>query len=290
MILNKNKIISSGFSLIELSVVILILSIVASAALNVIGKKTQAEKSSVTYTRLEKIGKALKVFAQENNRLPCPMGTGMTLISDNFGEESADDLESPTDCNNVLESGENVMGFVPVLTLGLPPEYMYDEWGRLITYIMSKNLLSNMDNLSNIPNIDIKNIDSDDEEVTQMWRYAKPTEVSTSVTDCRNPSVIITPTSTGDLIPVCAAFTLISHGSNGHGSRSFAGTELISTIAGHFEEFNTPVEIADIGEVWANIYNMPQNISTSTDNDFDESLYFDDIIYFLSRESTLSTN
>ncbi len=288
MILNKKH--KTAFSLIELSIVILILSIVASAVLNVMGTKTQAEKSESTYKKLEKISKAIKVFAQENDRLPCPMGTGMTPTSDDFGEEGVDDPENPTDCSDVLESGENVMGFVPTLTLGLPPEYMYDEWGRLITYIMSKNLIDNMSNVVNIPNIDIKNIDSEGAENTQMWRYAKPTEVNVAVIDCRNPSQNITPDSTGDLIPVCTAFALISHGSNGHGSRNFAGTELTSTIAGYYEELNTPTEIVVIGEDWVNIYNMQQNNSIEEDLDLEAPLYFDDIIYFLSKESTLNTD
>ncbi len=295
MILNrKNKIrngFRSGFSLIELSIVILILSIVASAAMNVIGKKTQAEKSTATYKKLEKIAKAIKVYVQENDSLPCPMGINPTPTSGDFGLQSADSLEEPSKCTKwVIKSENNMIGFIPTLTLGLPPEYMYDEWGRLITYVMSMNLLHHMNNDANISNIDIKNINSDGEETTQMWRYAKPSEINTEVEDCINPGSSITPLSTGELIPVCAAFVLISHGANGHGSYNFSGIELNSPIAGDYEVQNTPNYISKENTESINIWNMPDNNSVSTDNEWGSSQYFDDIIYFLSKESILNTN
>ncbi len=293
MILNKNlRENTRGFSLIELSIVVLILSIILSSALNVLGSKTQAEKSEVTYKKLEKIAKAVKVFAQnsDNNRLPCPMTTGMTSASDNFAEESADNIVTPADCVSLLESGENVMGFVPVLTLGLPPEYMYDDWGRLITYIINKNLISDMDDDSKISNINIISVDGNDNENTQMLRYANPTEVGVSVPDCTNPSTPIIPTSTSDLIPVCASFVLISHGANGHGSRNLAGIELTVSTAGYYEKAHSPVALDAGATDVISIYNMPPNNSTANDPGLGESIYFDDIILFLSKNSTLNVN
>ncbi len=286
MILNSKKL---AFSLIELSIVILILSIVISSALNVLGDKSQVQKSLNTETKLNYIAKAIKVYALNANRLPCPMGIGKTANSADFGVQSINGGDT-TDCIDGYDNDlGTVSGFVPALTIGLPMEYMYDEWGRLIIYYMSETLAStDLSATLEQPSIDVVNLDSEGEENTVMWRYASATEIGTDVDDCRdNGTSSFDNVTSNTLIPICAAFVLVSHGANGYGSVNLAGT-VLSGASGSAEELNNAVSTNDGNsetDEHIKIFTLPLNTSSASSY----ADYFDDVIVYMSKESILNT-
>lgn len=142
MHMNHNQLKSrshSGYSLLELSIVILIIALIAGSGV-VVGKATLDSTQNVsTNNRLNVIETALLAFRLTGNRLPCPADGTLTPSSANFGKEAANigDCTGGVPAANfsVTTSGvKTVEGVVPVRTLNLPDEFMYDGWGRKIAY------------------------------------------------------------------------------------------------------------------------------------------------------------
>ncbi|MDX1950044.1 MAG: type II secretion system protein [Rickettsiales bacterium] len=282
-LLNKYK--NFAFSLIELSIVILILSVVVSSAMNVMGDKKISETNIKTEEKLKHIAKALKIYAKENNRLPCPMDIGLTPTSASFGSEELVGGD-PSDCDGGYNNNLGTfVGFVPFAEIGLPPEYLYDEWGRLISYYMDESMASAMSTSSNIPNIDVKNLTSSGSENTIMWRYVLTSEVGSNIPDCRDAGAsTISASSTNVLIPVCAAYALVSHGANGYKSINLAGTEL-SGANGSTREANNAPKTHDGSNAHIKILALPFNNSSESSY----ANYFDDIVVYMSKEAILDT-
>jgi prepilin-type N-terminal cleavage/methylation domain-containing protein len=69
---NNRKSSPKAFSLLELSIVILIASILVTGALSVSSSMTDERKIIITKDRMDVIYKALGTFLLKNKRLPCP--------------------------------------------------------------------------------------------------------------------------------------------------------------------------------------------------------------------------
>ena len=116
--LKKNK----GFSLIELSIVLVIVGILAGSFISTIGSRIENTRRSDTIAQLNTIRDAIIGFASSKGRLPCPADT------DTLG------VESPDGGGACLQHG-----FIPGKTLGLRGSYNRDEllldnWGNPIRY------------------------------------------------------------------------------------------------------------------------------------------------------------
>lgn len=104
-----------GFSLIELSVVLVLLTIVLGLGLGALNAQFQSASATVTKKRQELIREALIAHLGAAKRLPC-----------------ADD---PTVGGvNGVENCEATFGIVPYATLGLARESAEDGWGNLFSY------------------------------------------------------------------------------------------------------------------------------------------------------------
>lgn len=104
-----------GFSLIELSVVLVLLTIVLGLGLGALNAQLQSGNAAVTRQRLETIRQALIAHLGAAKRLPCaddPSTGGVTGIED---------------CPATV-------GVVPYATLGLARETAEDGWGNLFSY------------------------------------------------------------------------------------------------------------------------------------------------------------
>jgi len=130
---------NSGYSLLELSIVILIIALIAGSGM-VVGKATlDSTQVASTSNRLNTIETALLAFRLAGNRLPCPADGTLAATNANFGREAANigDCTGGTPAANfsLTSSGTKIVeGVVPVRTLSLPDEFMYDGWGRKIAY------------------------------------------------------------------------------------------------------------------------------------------------------------
>lgn len=104
-----------GFSLLELAIFLLILTVLMSGLLVPLTAQVQAGKIKETERLLEEIKESLYGFALSQGRLPCP-------------DDPAGGISGLEDAP--CDSGV-VQGFLPWNTLGVPA---VDPWGRLFVY------------------------------------------------------------------------------------------------------------------------------------------------------------
>lgn len=105
---------SAGFTLAELAVVLVILSLLAGSLVHPVRSRLEARDRQLSLERLRDIQQALTGFAIINARLPCP-STETDPASPAYGVE-----DSPP-CNHAVE------GRLPWRTLAMPAT---DAWGR----------------------------------------------------------------------------------------------------------------------------------------------------------------
>lgn len=122
----------SGFSLVEISIVLAIVGIVLVSTATLIKPLAYNSQVDTTEETMRLILRRLSEFAQRNNRLPCPGNPADTVTFGN--ERSTGAADSPgvgrcTDNTSIL--GE---GIVPFAALGLSEDEVRDAWGNFITY------------------------------------------------------------------------------------------------------------------------------------------------------------
>ncbi|MDP2285944.1 MAG: prepilin-type N-terminal cleavage/methylation domain-containing protein, partial [Pseudohongiella sp.] len=111
---NKN----AGFTLIEMSIVLLIMGLILGGLLAALGQSTESTRRTDASTQIKLIEEALYGYAQTYGRLPCP-STHLTA-----------GVEAPVGGGACTANH----GFVPSATLGLqgavnPDGLMTDPWG-----------------------------------------------------------------------------------------------------------------------------------------------------------------
>lgn len=135
-----------GFSLLELSLVMIILSFVVSALLTLGTNQGVGARIELTNQRMDKIEEAIGLFLLQNNRLPCPAEGYLPPTDADYGRESTasctatllnmDDSMEPSG-GDTSDLNDIHVGTVPVVSLGLSDEYMLDGWNRRFTYVVS---------------------------------------------------------------------------------------------------------------------------------------------------------
>ncbi|MEO8628416.1 MAG: hypothetical protein ABI612_09995 [Betaproteobacteria bacterium] len=116
---------ASGFTLLELAVVVLVITLLLGSLLVPLATQVDQRNIAETQKRLEDIKEALIGFAIANGRFPCPaVSTGAPLES---GTESYTGAPGVGFCTNFFD------GFVPGTTLGLnnvdSQGFVLDSWG-----------------------------------------------------------------------------------------------------------------------------------------------------------------
>lgn len=127
-----------AFTLLEMSLTILLLSIVLVGGINFQLSLIDSSHKNITEMRLKKIQIAIDNYFMVNGRLPCPASLLTTDTASNFGTE----LRTSTACSYASSSylSNNIIyGGVPVRVLELPDEYGFDGWGNRIIYAMDRN-------------------------------------------------------------------------------------------------------------------------------------------------------
>jgi prepilin-type N-terminal cleavage/methylation domain-containing protein len=123
----------SGFSLVELAVVMAIVALLLGTAMYTLSARSEQRARDDTLNTLEQAREALLGFAIANGRLPCPASGAST------GVEAE---TSPG--NNVCSNPYN--GFLPAITLGFQPVdsqgFALDAWNNRIRYAVAQNISS----------------------------------------------------------------------------------------------------------------------------------------------------
>jgi prepilin-type N-terminal cleavage/methylation domain-containing protein len=221
-----------GFSLIEMSVVLLIISTIMGSVILLTGKSQTKLKYEDTIAKIKEIDEALIRYAMRAGELPCPARRNSALNNTNLGVA--------TDCNaaittvaaggtgavadGVLEAGQVRIGVVPTRTLGLPDNYMFDAWGMRITYAVNRNLA----------------IDD-----ATFQAYTKPAVGGILIQDSNGNSAFdtdnnaaIKPVGVSGLTKTFPAFIIISHGDNKKGATNLSGATTNACTAGTMDVLN----------------------------------------------------
>ena len=105
----------TGFTLVELAIVLVIVALLASGLLVGIAAQRNAAENIDAQRQLENIRETLTGFALTHGRLPCPALPNLTSSDASVG----------------VENCAQPHGVLPWVTLGLPE---VDPWGRRFTY------------------------------------------------------------------------------------------------------------------------------------------------------------
>lgn len=125
----------SGFTLIEVVVVMLIFAVVIAMASVITRGIVGAQKRSLSATRVAGIETALIQFVQQQKRLPCPANGTLASSANNAGLEMRDGGGNCT--------GNQQDGVVPWRSLGLTETDATDAWDRRLTYRVGPSLANN---------------------------------------------------------------------------------------------------------------------------------------------------
>jgi prepilin-type N-terminal cleavage/methylation domain-containing protein len=238
----------AGFTILELSVVLAVISLIVGSALAIGATRIQAAKIQDTETKMKAIVDMLDSFVQTYGYVPCPADPQALTTDSTFGDGSLDPATNNT-CRtdrHLLPSGLTRIGVVPTATLGLAPSVMMDGWNRRITYAVDTRFI-----FAGTPGT--------------PGGYVEPTPNATTddflVILSASPRVVPQQTTT---VTNKAVFVLISYGADGHGAwRAKGGATTIAADP-------VPTDV-----------NQLQN--TNNDNVFVQRFRtetFDDVVYY----------
>lgn len=192
-----------AFSLLELSVSTLIMTLLMVGALNIMSQKRSILQKAETNEKIEAIEKALIKYAVENGRLPCPARLDIDTDDGEFGKEQRIDATGECDTSQAgiftsshASATNLVYGAVPIKVLELYTDYALDGWDNKFSYIADLRFISAED----IP---------------------ETAGITESFTRTAEESMILNNTD-GDNIADNIIVVVISHGENGLGA--FKGT------------------------------------------------------------------
>jgi len=239
-----------AFSLLELSIVLIISALIVSAALTASTNNLKTSKNKITHEKIREIYKSIGNFLAINKRLPCPASLLKSKISDSdYGSE----VGVASNCNGsgVYKSSSNanlVAGMVPIKSLGLSIEMAEDSFDSKFLYIIDKNFA----NISSFDTANYNNI---------MKIIDKPGNIDQIAT---NDAIIV----------------ILSHGNNGNGAfYTKNGSQKTSNNNLDSDEIENQLSNLTSGNLsdFNNIF-----IASSGSSEF-----FDDILFYKERNQII---
>ncbi len=137
-----------AYTLIELSIAILVISLLMSGVFSMATGSINNSKSTLTTQRLNEIYKSVGTYLMVNKRLPCPASILTSKVNDtNYGQE----VGAGTGCvgGGVYKSTTNdnlFFGGVPIKALNLSSEYAEDGYGNKLNYFIDRRFTYNFIN------------------------------------------------------------------------------------------------------------------------------------------------
>ena len=258
----------SAFSLIEMSIVLVIAAIVISSMLTISSVNINNEKTRLTKERIDEIYKALGIFMLKNYRLPCPASLTLSkTVVGSYGVEvgpagSCNGASGVYSTSSGVLSNLPVYGAVPVNTIGLPDEFAEDGFGSKFAYIVFKNYTK-----------------AEYPASTNLSGFSYSSGAGNAL-----PAVISMPSAS---INASNAFVIISFGSNKYGAFNAAATTQNSkTGASTYELQNMLINIAGSTAEFGN--NASNNSSITFTASDSSSNVFDDIVFSKRRDEMIT--
>ena len=201
-----------GFSLVEMAIIIVIISLFTGVILSVTPTTNKASLIDANNKKLDEIEKAIIQFVKVNTRLPCTADITIAPNSSGFGLEIAN-------CNASIAGDISINtwfrvrgGMVPVRTLGLPDDYAFDAWGNRIRY----SLLTQLGRQNTGGPFNFTNFFTGYTSLSPTTRtFEIRNESGNLITRANSYSA---PTENNSI-----AYVLVSHGENGNGAVPYAG-------------------------------------------------------------------
>ena len=133
----KIKNLKKAFSLIELSIILILVAVVISGVMAVSIAQINNAKVKKTNQNFQEIYRAIGAFLLANKRLPCPASISKNIISDaDYGTEIIG-------CSGIgvyqsMSSTNIVYGGLPFKSLGLSADFAQDGFDSRISYVIDK--------------------------------------------------------------------------------------------------------------------------------------------------------
>ena len=165
-IMKKQKILSAGFTLVEVATVVLIGGLLLEAGIAMLNNYLKSSRISATKQRMSDIDTAIGQYLKVNGVLPCPAPLNVKPDTATFGRSLLDGVAANTLCSSqattlgivgtgvfipqgtqppaALTPANNnlnvVIGAVPVRSLNLPDQEIADAWGDNFVYAVTDYL------------------------------------------------------------------------------------------------------------------------------------------------------
>ena len=124
-----------GFTLTELAIVFLVISLLLGGLLMTLSAQSESRQLADTQRTLDNAREALIGFAVRFGRLPCPAADGAT------GDELRRDSANAFTCTVCATTDLYCEGMLPALALGIGPidaqGYLIDAWGNRVRYAVT---------------------------------------------------------------------------------------------------------------------------------------------------------
>ena len=242
-----------AFSLIELSIVIILVAVVFSGAIAVYTASINNQKIKKTNQNFDEIYRAIGAFLLANKRLPCPASLTKNFINDaNFGEEvsscSGNGLYQSNSSSNI------VYGAIPFKALNIGIDYTKDGFGSAIAYVIDKRFA-----IANDAQLNFNNI---------TFATAPSTNTMIIKDKLISGETILTPD---------AIMVLISYGMNKSGSFDSQNSNQLTRSSDVNEMENDLTNLVNANPSTANFDNIFINQVRA-------SLIFDDVIFFKTKK------
>jgi prepilin-type N-terminal cleavage/methylation domain-containing protein len=270
--------VGKGFTLIEIAIVLVIVTLLAAIVAPLAIGQAEASRRATTKARMDNVDKALILFVQRNQRLPCPADGSLDNTSALNGVENRNPLTG--DCN-----GNQQTGVVPSRSLGLGDEDVTDGRNLRFTFRIGQYLARN--NSLNMTMCDPIGTFSATGSVVGPGAFRVCANTCTSITPATCTSVVnflgqfgltVADNVTGAKITDAdsagattgAAYALISHGNNQGGAYTTAGVlATASPASGSNEAFNHNNQVLRI---------PPLFYSEGNENNAETPAHFDDVV------------
>lgn len=218
----------AGFSLVELSMVVLIIGVLVGGAVAVGISRTEAAKATANAARMDRVEEAIIAFVNLNRYMPCPAVASLAMTNAAFGV---------SDCAATCTGAPRYVcvGMLPVTTLNGADDMALDGWNNRFTYAVDQRL-TNMGATANNGPANFRDTNTDD---------GPPFDAVYDPVIAINNATLATNTSaTGIWIADLAgtertddaAMALVSHGPNGRCARTRAGTLLTCAVGANTQE------------------------------------------------------
>ncbi|MDX2074563.1 MAG: type II secretion system protein [Alphaproteobacteria bacterium] len=259
MKIHKNSRMRAGFTLIELSISVLIISLMIAGIISIESQNERVVQRRELAIKLDAIGAALYNYRLVNNKLPCPGNASLAKTSANFGlqaDGAAEACASGATISsniNLSDGGVSVVGgSVPVRTLGLPDDMAFDPWGNLFTYYLDKEA----NNTANF-----------------TGEYGTAGFTDTNLLNVQDES--------GATLSESVLAVVLSHGPNGHGAFNVAGNRVNASSSNAAEQENCMCDSSAVAASDTSLLIRIQRTLPTSSVDFTTN--FDDVGRFYNK-------